>query len=46
MGTLAISIQKEFMLTKSVDRIAAQAAAIEKGALEKLERALLLCLFV
>jgi hypothetical protein len=34
------------MLTKSIDRIAAQAAAIDKGALEELVRALLLCFFV
>jgi hypothetical protein len=34
------------MLTKSVDTIAAQAAAIDKGALEERERALLLCFFV
>jgi hypothetical protein len=38
---------KEFMLTKSIDSIAAQAPAqapaIDKGALEELERALLLC---
>lgn len=34
------------MLTKSIDRIAAQAAAIDKGALEELERALLLWFLV
>jgi len=34
------------MLTKSIDRIAAKAAAIEKGVLEELKRALLLCFFV
>jgi len=37
---------KEFVSTKSIDRIAAQAAAIDKGALEELERARLLCFFI